>query len=428
MKCLRNPAGAIIRSDFGLLAAIFWKDGPIGVKFTHVEEKAMLKKISNKLVEAPYIGKPLLFVKALATRFRRDRITVEASHLAYVTLLSLVPLLTVLFSMLSALPMFGAFKEQMKKFIFDNFVPSSGDVLAENLSTFSNNASNTTIIGSIFLLVTAMMLIGAIDSSINQIWKCDSKRPAIMTFSVYWMVLSMGPLLFGCSLALTSYVVSLKIDDGIGFVAFCQRNIIRFSPIIFSFGALLLTYAAVPMRKINVRYAAIGALTAAILLELGKQLFSLYIIYFPSYHNIYGAIAVVPILLVWIYVSWLIIFIGVEIQASLQDVRDISKSEKKGGVAMTHQEELKLLEERLLGKRGALKSMAEAVKMGVNRAAAAAETSKISELRDSSAGDPHADQKIHRETFADGASEGSKESSAKEHFGEAFRRHRKRRK
>lgn len=385
----------------------------------------MLKKISNKLVEAPYIGKPLLFVKALATRFTRDRITVEASHLAYVTLLSLVPLLTVLFSMLSALPVFGDFEEQMKSFIFENFVPSSGDILAENLSVFSRNASNTTIIGSIFLLVTAMMLIGSIDSSINHIWKCDSKRPAIMTFSVYWMVLSMGPLLFGCSLALTSYVVSLKIDDGIGFVAFCQRNIIKFSPIIFSFGALLLTYAAVPMRKVNIRYAAVGALTAAILLELGKRLFSLYIIYFPSYHNIYGAIAVIPILLVWIYVSWLIIFLGVEIQASLQDVRDISKSEKKGGISMTHEEELKLLQERLLGKRGALKAMVAAAQESANFASSAVHQNNGTETAPQSGaatgGDQQTEPNLNEECHEE-------RTELRGRLGEALRKHKRHRK
>jgi membrane protein len=81
-------------------------------------------------------------------------------------------------------------------------------------------------------------------------------------------------------------------------------------------------YSVVPIRKIRVRYAVVGALIAAVLFELGKKLFSLYIIYFPSYQNIYGAIAIIPILLFWVYCSWIIIFIGVEIHATLQELYD----------------------------------------------------------------------------------------------------------
>ncbi|MBQ8707076.1 MAG: virulence factor BrkB family protein [Succinivibrionaceae bacterium] len=308
----------------------------------------MKKGIKDRIISIPYLGRFLLFQKALALRYIHDRITVEASHLAYVTLLSLVPFFTVLFSMLSTLPVFESTKAHIKDLIFSNFMPVSSDTLTENLEIFSRNASNTTIIGALILLVVSMMLLQSIDSSINHIWKCKEKRPLLTTVSVYWMVITLGPILIGSSLALTSYALSYQIDDGFGIIPFVQRTVIKILPVMFSFVALLLMYSVVPNRKIRVPYAMVGALVAAILLEVGKRLFSLYIIYFPSYQNIYGAIAVVPILLVWIYVSWLIVFIGVEIHASLQDVYDLKKKEAaayvKDGTTYSADEQSQILE------------------------------------------------------------------------------------
>ena len=242
--------------------------------------------------------------------------------MAYVTVLSLVPLVTVLFSILSMLPIFESIKDSMKTFVFNNFVPTSSDVIQQYMDQFSQNASNTTLIGALSLFVVSMFLINSVDKSINFIWKTTKKRSYVTTFSVYWMVITLGPLLFGTSLALSSYVVSLRFQDHPDIVASVQEYFIKYLPFLFSFVGLLLMYSVVPIRKIRVRYAVVGALIAAVLFELGKKLFSLYIIYFPSYQNIYGAIAIIPILLFWVYCSWIIIFIGVEIHATLQELYD----------------------------------------------------------------------------------------------------------
>ncbi len=266
----------------------------------------------------PYLGGTLRFITDFVDRFYKDRILVESSHLAYVTLLSLVPFITVLFSMFSILPVFQSTKAQLKEMIFSNFMPVFGDVIEQNFEIFTENASNTSIIGALFLLITALMLIESINSSVNHIWKCTGNRSWVTKLPVYWMVLTLGPILIGVSLALTSIAVSYKIDEGLGIVPFLQRNIIRFMPILFSFVALLLMYVVVPVRKVKISYAVLGAIVSAILLEVGKRGFSLYIIHFPSYQNIYGAIGIIPILLLWLYISWVIVFIGVEVQSTLQ--------------------------------------------------------------------------------------------------------------
>lgn len=281
-----------------------------------------LKTAKVKINQNKFISSIALFSRTIYGRYVGDRITVEAGHLAYVTVLSLVPLVTVLFSILSMLPIFESIKDSMKTFVFNNFVPTSSDVIQQYMDQFSQNASNTTLIGALSLFVVSMFLINSVDKSINFIWKTTKKRSYVTTFSVYWMVITLGPLLFGTSLALSSYVVSLRFQDHPYIVASVQEYFIKYLPFLFSFVGLLLMYSVVPIRKIRVRYAVVGALIAAVLFELGKKLFSLYIIYFPSYQNIYGAIAIIPILLFWVYCSWIIIFIGVEIHATLQELYD----------------------------------------------------------------------------------------------------------
>lgn len=284
--------------------------------------KKFLNKIKDKCMKHKFLKKVFLFFYTLFIRFNLDRITVEASHLAYVTLLSLVPIITVLFSVLTWLPAFDNISE-LKQFVFKNFVPTSSDVLQENIDIFTKNASNSTIIGVLSLFLVSMLLIGAIDKSINHIWRCKNKRSSVLTISVYWMVITMGPLMFGTSLALTSYLVSLKIMGETNILASFQSNLLKVLPIFFASIGLFFLYAMVPNRKTKISYAVIAAIVAAIILELGKRCFSLYIIYFPSYQNIYGALACIPILLVWIYLSWVIIFLGVEIHAALQNIHDL---------------------------------------------------------------------------------------------------------
>lgn len=284
-----------------------------------------IKQIWKLIKQNSTIRSLILFVITLYRKFCGDRIIVEASHLAYITILSLVPLLTVLFSIFSVMPVLEQQKNDLKNFIFSNFVPASSDVLQSYIDEFSANASNTTVVGVIALFVVSIILINAIDQSINHIWKTKTtqRRSYVTTFAVYWMILTLGPLLFGISLSLTSYVVSLNFQGHLSFLDTMRSHILNYIPFIFSFIGLLLMYSIVPMRKVKIGYSAIAAFAAAFLFEYGKKLFSLYIVYFPTYQNIYGAaISTIPILLFWIYCSWILILLGVELHTTLQEFHD----------------------------------------------------------------------------------------------------------
>lgn len=251
-------------------------------------------------------------------RAKQNRLRMVAGYLAYVSLLSIVPLVTVIFSVLSAFPVFKSMRSQIENYIYGNFIPAAGDVVQQTISEFVDNASKGGAIGIAALVVFALMLISNIDKVLNQIWKSPKKRPLIISFSIYWMVITLGPLFVGASIAITSYAVSLGgLQEGV--LSGVMEFFLRWLPLFFSILAFLMMYLMVPNVRVRVRDALIGALIAALLFELTKKGFALYISNFPSYQAIYGALAAIPILFVWVYLSWIVVLIGAEITAGLPE-------------------------------------------------------------------------------------------------------------
>ena len=256
------------------------------------------------------------FAQFVWGRFQQDRLTVTAGYLAYVTLLSLVPMIAVVFGMMSAFPVFQSLKQEMEQFVYHNFVPTAGDMLKEYIDGFVANATNTTAVGIGALVVVALMLISAIDKNLNYIWRSTQSRPLAQAFAMYWMILTLGPVLIGASIAISSYIFSLRLFGaeslfGIGYL------LLRGLPFLFSVLTFLLVYTVVPNCKVRLIHAFIGALLAATLFELAKRGFAIYITNFPSYQAIYGALATIPILFVWVYLSWLVVLFGAEATACL---------------------------------------------------------------------------------------------------------------
>jgi len=245
-----------------------------------------------------------------------DRLTVSAGYMAYITLLSLVPMLTVLLSVLSKFPIFADVGEVLQDFVITNFVPAAGVAVKSALTDFVANTGKMTAVGGAFLFVAALMLISNIDKSLNYIWRVKDKRRSVYSFSMYWMVLTLGPIMVGASIAATSYITSLNFLDSEA-ISTVYTWFLRWLPFILSFFAFVGLYLLVPNTKVSLRDAAIGALLAAVLFELSKKGFALYITHFPSYQLIYGALAAIPILFVWVYLCWLIVLMGAEVTASL---------------------------------------------------------------------------------------------------------------
>ena len=273
-----------------------------------------------KLDIRAYTGCVVPFFVHLATRFWRDRCPMVASELAYTTLLALVPLMAVGFSVLAAFPVFQHLITDIQNFIFQSFVPAFGEVVERYLLEFARQASGLTALGIVALVTTALMMMGTIERSLNDIWGARPRRRILSSFLVYWAVLTLGPMLVGTSLAVTSYLVSLPLftDSNSEEV---RGYVIRLLPFLSTTLAFGLLYVVVPNRIIPVRNALVGALIAAMLFDLANRAFAIYVTQYASYQKVYGALAAIPVFLVWIYVSWVVILLGAEITHSLTTFR-----------------------------------------------------------------------------------------------------------
>lgn len=257
------------------------------------------------------------FLNVFFTRCKDDKITVSAGHLAYVSLLSLVPFIMVFFTILSAFPAFAEVRGDLESFIFDNFVPHAGGVVQEYMAQFVDKASQMGAISILSLVVVALLLISNIDKTLNRIWRTQSTRPVIYTFAIYWMVLTLGPILMGSSVIISSYLVGLANfaeEYTPGFTTF----FLKLGTFVTSISAFLIIFMVVPNKRIKATHALAGAILASTLFELSKKGFALYVSSFPSYQLIYGALAVIPILFVWVYLSWIVVLLGAEFTHSIE--------------------------------------------------------------------------------------------------------------
>ena len=256
------------------------------------------------------------YVIFLWGRSKEDNIKVPAGHLAYVTLLSIVPCLAVIFYILSAFPMFAELNKIIEDLIYNNFVPTAGDAVKVHMTGFIENTKKMSMMGIGSLIIIALLLISTIDQTINRIWRCTNKRSKVQAFTTYWTILSLGPIIIGGSIALSSYLFSVVKMEG--FLSIGQQ-ILSVMPFIFAWLAFAGVYTLVPHQRVSFRYALIGGFVAALLFNFATDLFSLYITNFPSQQIIYGALAVIPIMFVWIYFSWLIVLIGAEVTSTLEE-------------------------------------------------------------------------------------------------------------
>jgi membrane protein len=260
------------------------------------------------------------FWRFLFQRFLAGKAMQSAAALTYTTLFAVVPMMTVTFAMLSAIPAFQGMGEQIQSFVFHNFVPSSGETVQEYLKGFIQQARKLTWFGVLFLAVTAFAMLVNIEKAFNAIWHVRQPRRGVSSFLLYWAILSLGPLLLGVGFAVSTYVASLSLVSGPHAVVGAQ-TLLRFMPIVSSVAAFTLLYATVPNTRVPVPHALAGGLFAAVLFEIAKLLFSRFVGFFPGYWIIYGAFAAVPLFLLWVFVSWLIVLFGAELVCNLSSTR-----------------------------------------------------------------------------------------------------------
>ena len=265
-------------------------------------------------------------------RFVEDRCLQTAGALSFTTVFALVPLTAAVLGVLAAFPGFAGWREQLTHWVFQNFVPAAGDTVQGYLTQFADNASRATAVGVLVLLFSAVSLMMSIEDAFNRIWRVHVARRAGARFIVYWTALTLGPLLLVAALAISSYALALPFIDAAEAQFSIKARVLSVLPFLLVWSALVAAYAVIPNRSVRLRHAVPGALIAAVLFELAKRGFALYATTYASYQQVYGALAMVPIFIFWIYLSWAIVLFGASLTASLTafDYRPASQRLPRG--------------------------------------------------------------------------------------------------
>lgn len=257
------------------------------------------------------------FARFVARRFAEDHCAQVAASLTFTTLLALVPLITVTVTVFAAFPLFSDLITQLKIFMLVNMVPEvAGKIITVYMEQFSTKAAKLTLLGIAGLTVTTLLLMNTIDRTFNFIWRVRKPRGLLQRFLTYWTVLTIGPIILGASLSVTYYLVRLSLGY-VQQVPLLGQFGLKLVPIVLMSIAFTLLYFTVPNRYVPIRHAFIGGLFAGVIFELMKRVFTFYITHFPSYTLVYGAFAIFPIFLLWLYFSWLVILTGAVIAAAL---------------------------------------------------------------------------------------------------------------
>ena len=260
-----------------------------------------------------------LFFRFLLTRFVDDRCFESAGALAYTTMFALVPFSAVVFAVLSAFPVFDVWSVKLTEFIFANFVPVSARAVEQYLRGFSQSARELTGTGVAALLLSVLLTMWSIEQAFNRIWRVPSAQPKLTRFLMYWTLLTLGSLLMVAALAATSALFSIQSLAGIEAQGFSER-LLRYLPHALELVAFTAAYWLIPHRTVPLRFALAGGLLATILFEWLKWALAIYLRN-ASFEQLYGALAVIPIFLIWVYTSWLVVLLGASLAASLASFR-----------------------------------------------------------------------------------------------------------
>jgi membrane protein len=245
-------------------------------------------------------------VRLTVRRARQERLPQMAGSLTFTTLLSIVPLLAVSLAVFTRFPIFSRFEVALEELLLKSLFPADiARTVLNYLHLFAANAGDLTLVGSGFLLVTAVAMLLTVENAFNQIWNVKRARPLLKRVGLYVLVLAVGPPVLGLSLWAASYVLGVSMGL-IGPLPPSAKFVLTLGPVALSWVALTCLFHHVPNTSVRWREAIVGGLVASVALELGKRGFASYLVKVPTYKAVYGTFAVFPVFLLWVYFSWLV--------------------------------------------------------------------------------------------------------------------------
>ena len=261
------------------------------------------------------------FVVFLAKRAQSDMIFRVSSSLSYTSLIAIVPLIAVGLAIFSVFPVFSEIRTQFQETLLKNFVPNTEQEIILYFNQFISATAKLTTVGVIGIVITAILLLSTIENSLNFIFKVYKPRNIRTKITLYWTVITLGPLLLGTGFSMRGYVFALQKfmpDYFINAEIFFSTIL----PSILTIISLVILYVLVPNKKVKISNALAGALIASLLFYIIRRIFALVISFDTVYTTLYGALAIIPIMLIWLYLIWVVVIFGAVVTAALGEYRE----------------------------------------------------------------------------------------------------------
>src|SRR5688500_970631 len=283
------------------------------------------RRHSTDTVPMPGVGTAIGFVRGVAQRLSGIGLTRTAAALSFTTVLGLVPLFTVAFLYVARYPLFERWLSALARFLVRHLLPGSGAAIRPYLDEFTAKAANLQGIGILIVVITAVLLMATIENEINAIWGMRGRRSLFRRIFVFGLGITLGPLAIGEAV----YSTNLLLEAPLAFeIVTTPEASALGTPIAIALATLFFTllYAILPARRVPLRSALVGGLVAALAFEAAKRGFVLYVTNVPTYQRVYGAVALLPLFLVWIFVSWIVVLFGAAVTATLVEGRARGRS------------------------------------------------------------------------------------------------------
>ncbi len=228
----------------------------------------------------------------------------RAAALAFTTLLSLVPMVSISLYIIAKFPIFPHIHSLTRSYLVSVFLPASSTEIMKYLNDFSQHATQLPAFSILFLFLTSLVMATAIDQSMHNLWQNGVKTKSLLSYVGYALIILLMPLFIELG-AIINYLIIfvfkfLSVVKVIGFVA----------PLVLNALILVLLYIVTSSIRVKWSDALVGGFIAAVLLEIAKFGFTFYILLFSNYETLYGPLAVLPAFLIWLYIFWLIVFYG----------------------------------------------------------------------------------------------------------------------
>lgn len=261
---------------------------------------------------------PRAFVVGVSRRLTGVGLVKTAAALSFTTVLGLVPLFAVAYVYVARYPLFQRWLDAFEKFLLRHLLPGSSTVVRSHLSEFTAKAASLQGLSIAFVFLTAILLVGTIEHEINVIFRVREPRAFVRRLFIYAIGITVAPLLIGAAVWSTTWLLEASLEAA----PFASHAIgLAATPIAVALATLAFTllYFLMPARPVPLSAALIGGVFAALAFEAAKRGFALYVSTFPTYQIVYGALATLPLFLVWVYLSWMIVLAGAAVTATLSE-------------------------------------------------------------------------------------------------------------